>query len=140
MVRRRSTRCQSLFLAILLVVTPVALLARPATHGKAKCTGMCCQPRARHTADPSAAAQAVTDSAPQRKKMTCGRGVAVHLAMCMVPSNTEIDYGVVGPFPPAILSAGVPMADPQWCREALPQLSGFSLLGFFPAPFEPPRS
>jgi len=140
MVRRRSTRCQSLLLAILLVATPVALLARPATHGKAKCTGMCCRPRARHTADPLAAAQAVTDSAPQRKEMTCGRGVAAHLTMCLVPSNTEIDYGVVCPLPPAILSAGVLIAGPQWFREALPQLSGFSLLGFFPAPFEPPRS
>lgn len=127
-------------LAILLVVTPVALLARPVTHGKAKCTGMCCRPRAGHMADPLAAAQAVTDSAPQRKEMTCGRGVAAHLTMCMVPSNTEIDYGVACPLPPAVLFAGVHMAGPQWFREALPQLSGFSLRGFFPAPFEPPRS
>lgn len=140
MVRRRSTRCQSLLLAILLVATPVALLARPATHGKAKCTGMCCRPRARYTADPLAAAQAVAESAPQRKEMTCARGVAAHLTRCLVPSNTEIDYGVVCPLPPAILSAGVHMAGLQWFREALPQLSGFSLLGFFPAPFEPPRS
>jgi hypothetical protein len=117
----------------------VALLARPATHGKAKCTGMCCRPRARHTADLLAAAQAVAESVPKRKEMTCERGVAAHLAMCMVPSNSENDYGVVGPMPPVILSAGVPMAGPQWFREALPQLSGFSLLGFFPAPFEPPR-
>jgi hypothetical protein len=60
--------------------------------------------------------------------------------MCIVPSNTEMDYGVVAPLPPAILSAGMPMAGPILFREALAQMSGFSLVGFLPLPFEPPRS
>src|SRR6266404_6029665 len=97
MVHGRSARCQSLLLAIVLVVTPAALLARPATHGQAKCTGMCCRPRVRHTPDPVTAAplKAATASASHRERMPCEKGTAVHLAMCLVPSNGGIDYGTV---------------------------------------------
>ena len=130
-----------MLLAILLVVTPVALLARPATYGKAKCTGMCCRPPARHTVDPvSAAPSLAANSVSERKEMTCERGVAAHLAMCLIPSNAGNDYGAVAPLPPVILTTVVPIAGPQWFREALPLLSGFSLSGILPAPFKPPRS
>src|SRR5579863_5801927 len=129
MVHRRSIRCQSMLLAILLVVTPVALLARPATYCKAKCTGMCCRPPARHTVDPVSAAPslAATNRASERKEMTCERGVAAHFAMCLTPSNAGNDYGAFAPLPPVILSTVAPIAGPQWSREALPLLSGFSL-------------
>jgi len=142
MVHRRSTRWQSLLLAIVLVVTPVALLARPSAHGKAKGSGMCCRPHARHVVDPVPAApsRTTTNSASHGEEMSCERGAVGHLAMCIVPSNTEMDYGVVAPLPPAILSAGMPMAGPILFREALAQMSGFSLVGFLPLPFEPPRS
>src|SRR5690348_4018390 len=129
-----STRCQSFLLALMLVVTPVALLARPATHGKAQCSGMCCRPHVRHVADsvPPTPSQAETNRSSHGEEMSCERGAAAHLAMCIVPSNTGIDYGVVAPLPPAILSTGLLMAAPILFREALPQLSGFSLMGFLP--------
>src|SRR6266851_5193915 len=142
MVHRRSTRCQSFLLALMLGVTPVALLARPSAHGKAKCSGVCCRPRVRHVIDPlpPSPSRTETNGASHGEEMSCERGAAAHLAMCMVPSNTEMDYGVVAPLPPAILSAGMPMAGPILFREALAQMSGFPLVGFLPLPFEPPRS
>jgi hypothetical protein len=142
MLRRRSTRALSLSLAIVLVVTPVALLARSTAHGKAKCSGMCCRPHARHVADPAASAilPQETKNPSHSEEMSCNRGAAAHLAMCMLPSSTDMDYSVVAPLPPAILSTGVALTGPKLFREILPQVSGFSLQGFLPAPFEPPRS
>src|SRR5579864_5188663 len=141
MVHRRATRWCSLWLATVLVVTPVALLARPPAHGKAKCTGMCCRPKARHAGEPSTTgtSQAATNRASHREDMSCARGVAAHLVMCLAPSKTEIDYGAVAPLPPVILSTGMPVAGPELFREELPRFSGFSPLGFLPLPFEPPR-
>src|SRR5579864_1445735 len=91
MVRRRSTRALSLLLAIVLVVTPVALLARSTAHGKAKCSGMCCRPHARHVADQAASAilPQETKSTSHSEEMSCNRGAAAHLAMCMLPSSTD---------------------------------------------------
>jgi hypothetical protein len=126
----------------MLVVTPVVLLARPPAHGKAKCSGMCCRPHVRHVVDPlpPSPSRTETNGASHGEEMSCERGAVGHLAMCIVPSNTEMDYGVVSPLPPAILSAGMLMAAPKLFREALPRLSGLSLAGFLPLPFEPPRS
>jgi hypothetical protein len=72
--------------------------------------------------------------------MSCHRGPAAHMAMCIAPSSSHEDRDVFPPLPPAILVEQGIMNGPQFGGENLWKLSDMPRAGFAPFPFEPPRT
>ena len=135
MVRRALIRGQALLLALMLATTPLALLAHPSLRVRSKCDGMCCRPQKSHSA-PARPALQTTHS----EDMSCHRGTAGHLAMCIAPSSPHEDRDAVAPLPPAILVEEDAMDGPQLRDEKLRKHSDLARTGFARIPFEPPRS
>lgn len=135
MVRQALIRGQAVLLALMLVATPLALLARPSLHARSGCNGMCCRPQKSHST-PAAPAS----SASVEDRMFCHRGTTGHLAMCIAPSSPHGDRDVVAPLPPAILIEQDAIDGPQLHDEKLRTHADLARSGFAPIPFEPPRS
>lgn len=135
MVRQVLTRVQAVLLALIIVATPLALLAHPSFHARTKCTGMCCRPQKSHSTRERPASPASLEEG-----MFCHRGTAGHLAMCIAPSAPHDDRDVVAPLPPAIVLEQDAMDGPQLHDEELWRRAESARAGFVPVPYEPPRS
>jgi hypothetical protein len=134
MVHRSLIRAQALLLTLMLIATPVALLARP-SHPESRCNGMCCRPQKSHSTP------AVPVSSELAKEgMLCHRGIAGHLAMCVAPSSAHEDRDAIAPLPPAILSEQDAMDGPRLHDEKLWRHADSTSTGFASVTFEPPRS
>jgi hypothetical protein len=134
MVRQALIRGQTVLLALMLVATPLALLARP-FHSGSRCDGMCCRPQKSHSTP-----AAPTASGSAEEGMFCHRGTAGHLAMCIAPSTAHDDRDAIAPLPPAILLEHDAMDGPRLRDEKLWKHADSARTGFAPIPFEPPRS
>ena len=135
MAYRTLIRGQALLLALMLVATPLVLLAHPPLHARSKCDGMCCRPQKSHSTPAPPGSQA-----SREEDTSCHRGVAGHLAMCIAPSSPLEDRNAIAPLPPAILPEQDAMDGPQLRDEELRKHSDLARTGFAPIPFEPPRS
>ena len=135
MVRRTLIRGQAALLALLLMATPLALLARPSLRVSSKCNGMCCQPRKSRSATP-----ALPSSPAAGARTECHRGTAVHLAMCLMPTSPVADRVAIEPLPPAILMEQETRSRPPLIADVFWTYPQVLLEGFASLPFEPPRS
>jgi hypothetical protein len=135
MIRQVLTRVQAVLLALMIVATPLALLAHPSFRAQSKCSGMCCRPQKSYSTPVQPAS-----SASFEEGMLCHRGTAGHMAMCIKPSNPPDDRDVVAPLPPATLLEQDSVDELQLRDEKLGKHSSLARTGFAPIPFEPPRS
>jgi hypothetical protein len=122
-------------LALALVLTPLALLARPSLHSSSKCNGICCPiQKSHHNPAASAAKQSDAESAH------CHRGIVAQIGMCIAPPGSNEDRIALAPLPPAILLEINAMARTQF--EEASWLAGFDSVraGFASLPFQPPRT
>lgn len=135
MLRRALIRGEALLLAVLVVATPLLLMARPSFGTHSKCNGMCCRAQRSHSATTLAGPRSSLDA-----KLSCPRGTAAHITMCMVPSGPQDRPGVLAPLPPAILAEQDAMDGPRLIDQDCRQDSQLARAGFAPIPFEPPRA
>jgi hypothetical protein len=130
-------RAQAILVIVVLLATPLALLARASDSGMADCNGMCCLPHGGHHHSP---AQAPSQQ-PPKDDMDCHHGAAGHMMECSMSSGQHMDYGLVAPFPPAQTSALASLDQPKMSRFTNSQFRGGHLAaGFLAGPFQPPRS
>lgn len=135
MLRRALIRGEALLLALIVVATPLVLLARPLLNSHSKCSGICCRQQKSHSAPRR------PDSRPDREaKLTCQRGIAAHIAMCIAPSGPHDQQSVFAPLPPVVLAEPETIDGPQRIAEVRWPDSHFASAGFVSIPFEPPRS
>jgi hypothetical protein len=128
-------RLQTLLLLFTLVATPPDVATRVSAKTKDACHGMCC---------PARGAQRTAEQYPARasheRGTSCPRGIAGHFAICVGKSKQKVVYEIVAPVRPAVLSEHPGLLGPQFSSQASPLQEGFLFPGFFPPPFEPPRS
>lgn len=119
---RMMRRIQAASLIVALLAVPLALVARGYACSPQECMMACC--RGRHA-----------------MKMDCshsGRG----MAMCTMCRNSQAtpDYGLAAPIAPFQLSAGVQLPGLKATRAISPAAAVSDSAGYFPPPFQPPRS
>lgn len=128
-------RLQTLLLLLAIVATPPDVVTRVSAKTKDACHGMCC---------PARSAQSATNQHQARAShgngKSCPLGIAGHLAVCVGKSKQKVVYEIVAPLRPAVLSEHPVLAGPQISNRASPVQESFLLAGYFPPPFEPPRS
>src|SRR6266436_4692433 len=128
-------RIQTVFLLIAIVATPPELVTRVSAQAKDQCHGMCCPARSAHSA-----AEQHRARASHERPTSCPRGIAGHFAICVGKFKQKVVYEIVAPQRPATLPDHPGYAGPQLSTQALPVRKEFLPPGFFPTPFEPPRS
>jgi hypothetical protein len=128
-------RLQTVLLLFALVSTPPDVATRVSAKTKDACHGMCCPARGAQNA-----ADQHQTSASKERRASCPRGIAGHLAVCVGKSKHRVVYEIVAPLRPAMLSEHPSLAGPQFSTQDLPLQERFFVTGFFPPPFEPPRS
>jgi|SRR5882762_5436830 len=128
-------RLQALLLLFALVATPPDVVTRVSAKTKDACHGMCCPARGAYAATNQNQARASHESGK-----SCPRGIAGLLAICVGKSKQKVVYEIVAPLRPAVLSEHPGLLGPQFSSQASPPQEGFLFPGFFPPPFEPPRS
>lgn len=134
MLRRALIRGEALFLGLIIVAAPLVLLGRPLLNSHSRCSGICCRQQKSHSAPPP-------DSRPDREaRLSCQRGIAAHIAMCIAPSGPHDQQNVFAPLPPAVLAEPEAIDGPQLMAEARLPGAYFARAGFGSIPFEPPRS
>lgn len=128
-------RLQTVLLLFALGATPPDVATRVSAKTKDACHGMCCPARGAYAATNQNQARASHESGK-----SCPRGIAGHLAICVGKSKQKVVYEIIAPLRPAVLSENSALAGPQLSSQASPLQKRFLLVGFFPPPFEPPRS
>jgi hypothetical protein len=128
-------RLQTVLLLFALVATPPDVVTRVSAKTKDACHGMCCPARGAQRAADQHQAQA-----SHERGTSCPRGIAGHFAICVGKSKQKVVYEIVAPLRPAMLSEHPALTVPQFSSQASPLRKRFLLSGFFPPPFEPPRS
>jgi hypothetical protein len=129
-------RLQTVLLLIAIVATPPDVVTRVSAKTQDACHGMCCPARGAQ----GAADQRQARAASHRSGTSCPFGIAGHLAICVGKSKHKVVYEIVAPLRPAVLSEHPSLAGPQFSSHASPLQERFLFPGFFPPPFEPPRS
>jgi hypothetical protein len=129
-------RLQTLLLLFALVATPPDVVTRVSAKTKDACHGMCCPARGAHSATKQNQVRASHDGGGA----SCPLGIAGHFAICVGKSKQRVVYEIVAPLRPAMLSEHPSLAGPQLSKQDSPSRERFLLAGFFPPPFEPPRS
>ena len=131
-------RIQATLVIVVLLATPLALLARAADPQMPDCNGMCCLPHGGHHHGPP------RNPSPELPKddMACHHGATGPLMECSVRSSHErMDYGLAAPFPPGRTSSLSYVDGPKVSRFAISQFPAGNLsAGFLAGPFQPPRS
>jgi hypothetical protein len=128
-------RLQTVLLLFALLVTPPDVVTRVSAKTKDACHGMCCPARGAQKA-----AEQHQASASRHSGTSCPRGIAGHFAICVGKSKQKVLYEIVAPLRPAMLSEHPALAGPQFSSQDPPLQERFLPAGFFPPPFEPPRS
>lgn len=135
MLRRALIRGEALFLVLIMVGAPLVLLGRPLLNSHSKCSGTCCRQQKSHSAPTR------PDSRPDRDaKLTCQRGIAGHISMCIAPSGPHERQSVFAPLPPVVLAEPEAIDGPERIAEVRLTDLYFTRAGFVSIPFEPPRS
>jgi len=128
-------RLPTALLLFALVATPPDVVTRISAKTNDACHGMCC---------PARGAQSAADQhqprASHERGTSCPLGIAGHFAICVGKSKQKVVYEIVAPLRPAMLSAHPAVAGPQSYSQDSPLRERFLLAGYFPLPFEPPRS
>jgi hypothetical protein len=124
-------RAYAILIAISLLASPLALLARSNACAPVACARLCCLPRATHT--PMKAA---------KLGMPCHHSGSAPPPLCLMKSACDhaLDYGFASPLPPMTLVAAVATNGIQTARGILVTSSSRIPVGFHSPPFEPPRS
>ena len=128
-------RIQTGLLVIAFLATPPDLVTRASAQAADQCHGMC---RTARGARP-AVGQPQTGTS-REKTASCPHGIAGHFIICVGKSKQKVVYEIVAPLRPAMLSENPNLPGPQFSTQPFPAQTRSLLLGFLPAPFEPPRS
>lgn len=133
--RQMVVRCSSAVLIFALLMAPLAVRIRSTARGASRCNGVCCRPRSVHTSQGQ-------DQTPksESEKTACGRGATGHAALCLINTRPEAEYVCAAPLRPATLCEQARLSGPQLAGQITSQEMEMPLAGFWPIPFEPPRS
>lgn len=124
-------RAQAVLAVLALAGLPLVMLAQ--LDAPSGCDGICCVRRPAHSRPVAGASQ--------NEGMSCHRGAMGHIAECGMRSHHRtLDFGILAPIPPAMLSSFAMLFPPSIHRSAAGRLEQYSPRGFMPDFFEPPRS
>ncbi len=117
-------RIQAASLIVALLAVPLALLARGYAGAAQECAMACC--RGRHVS---------------AEKMKCDRAAKSGAAVCIMGCQSQTpDYGLNCPLPPFQLSASAKLPEMSLARTHRVAMMISDFAGYFPPPFNPPRT
>jgi hypothetical protein len=131
-------RAQAIFVIILLLSTPLSLLARSASGEMPPCGGMCCLP---HHGQHSAGAQPASQN-QQHQGESCEHSAPGQMPNCaMNCGGTSADHGYLSPIAPTRPSNLASVARLNVLKAAKFQSAMENVAaGFLSTLFQPPRS
>ena len=123
-------RAQAILVLVALLSLPLVLVGQSAAPQC--CDHMCCV-RHMHSSNPA-------DSV-QPEEMSCHHGATGHVVECGLRcSHSNLDFGLLAPIPPAMISSLAALTPPAISRVTIPSAGYNSAAGFLPSTFEPPRA
>ncbi|HSY58660.1 MAG TPA: hypothetical protein VK795_03820 [Terriglobales bacterium] len=129
-------RTQAIVVVLVLLASPLSLLARASFGMDGDCNNLCCLIHGSHAGH----AHMVTPKTPD-KDMACHHGEAGHAIECtMKARHSGPDFGFFAPIAPTTPSALVTVTSPSPSRTGFTRPNELIISGFLEAPFEPPRS
>jgi hypothetical protein len=124
-------RLHAILALVAMLAAPLALLARAGACVHPCCEKLCCDSR-----------QATATQESNTVGMMCHRHASAAAETCFVKSNCNhaLEYGFASPLPPTVFFAADELRAPQVQPRTFSLIEFSPRDGFFPTPFEPPRS